>query len=881
MNPYKSAEIISDLLEKIDLNNFDTNVSMILFDELSQLYLRLSDSNKSLEMARRQYIKAIEIYEDKPAQEVICALINLFSAYESMYDYQNALHYAELAYDMGLKVYAGQESKLATLLLNLASCQYSVGDNETALNNARKAVEIRKTLFGENNLKTQAALFSYANCLSSNDKLLEAVEIVKRISDFFKSDGNYYNYGYLCAISNLSNYCLKIHDYENALAYSEEALEVYDSLTAKNERLLTYIFSNLSESLHKLGRDEEAFDYAEKSVENARIINGDKSVPYMLALLNEAEFIEDIEPEKNSVVAVMGSEMLRDWICSNFLFMTQVERNNYWDKYKNWFENETNRLAQQLASKEIIENGLNNTLFAKSLLLKSEIFFEKKLRHSTDEEVRQLSYELVNVRSKLLKYSKLDKEEEDSLAREALRMERKLLSKSHHYGNYISTLRIDWEKIKNSLEDNSLAVEFVTYKDRINPHKRYYMAYTFSKDTSTPIIINLFDSEELSRVKRGCYETPQLSELIWKKIEATFPGEVKNIYFSAIGDLHVLAIESLPDWRQPSNIIGKRIKMHRLSSLTMLDTSKSTSKFNESYIFGGIDYDYEQEVTKEPQTSYVVIPDMKGTTIEDSRGGVNYLPGTLEEVEKIYSILKKNNVNSTILTGKNGSEDAFRKLTGKRISSIHIASHGYYFMEQSERSINQSGINITESTKYICNVDKALSRTGLLFAGANVTLTKGSIDNENDGIITGQDISRLDLDGLDFVVLSACQTGMGEISGEGVSGLQRAFKKAGAGTLLLSLGKVDDQATQMLMTKFYEELFKGSSKFDALQIAQDYLRSYKEEIKINRHDDTDALKSRQNYNECDTDGFVIEKKIIYPFKNPKYWATFILLDAFD
>ena len=112
----------------------------------------------------------------------------------------------------------------------------------------------------------------------------------------------------------------------------------------------------------------------------------------------------------------------------------------------------------------------------------------------------------------------------------------------------------------------------------------------------------------------------------------------------------------------------------------------------------------------------------------------------------------------------------------------------------------------------------------------------------HDGIVSGIDFS-----GLDLVVLSACQTGLGEVTGEGVFGLQRGFKKAGANSILMSLWEVNDEATQILMTQFYKNLVSGQSKRQSLQSAQKYLREY-------------------------NNGY---------FNEPKYWAAFILLDGLD
>ena len=145
----------------------------------------------------------------------------------------------------------------------------------------------------------------------------------------------------------------------------------------------------------------------------------------------------------------------------------------------------------------------------------------------------------------------------------------------------------------------------------------------------------------------------------------------------------------------------------------------------------------------------------------------------------------------------------------------------------------------------VSSEDKALTRSGLLMAGVNVLKDQDLPMEADDGILTAQEISRLDLRGLDLVVLSACKTGNGDINqGEGVFGLQRGFKKAGAQTLVMSLWEVADDATQILMTCFYNNLLAGLSKRSAFREAQQYLRTCNGGI----------------------------------YDHPQFWAAFVLLD---
>lgn len=137
-------------------------------------------------------------------------------------------------------------------------------------------------------------------------------------------------------------------------------------------------------------------------------------------------------------------------------------------------------------------------------------------------------------------------------------------------------------------------------------------------------------------------------------------------------------------------------------------------------------------------------------------------------------------------------------------------------------------------------------RSGLFFSGANIGLKGEELpDDVEDGVLTALELSNMNLGHVDMVVMSACESGLGETSGEGVFGLQRGFKLAGANTLLMSLWKVDDTATKMLMTNFYKHYLFGKSKRESLHLAQQSLRNSIE------------------------------------YSDPQYWAAFILLDGLN
>ena len=192
--------------------------------------------------------------------------------------------------------------------------------------------------------------------------------------------------------------------------------------------------------------------------------------------------------------------------------------------------------------------------------------------------------------------------------------------------------------------------------------------------------------------------------------------------------------------------------------------------------------------------------------------------------------------------GERGTEETFKELNKEHLSLIHIATHGFSFSKEEIAKEKHPLLFIDDQRD---DLENPLNYSGLLLAGANYVLKGNRIPNDlEDGILTAREIAQVDLSEVDMVVLSACQTGLGEIREDGVFGIQRGFKKAGAQALLMSLWKIDDRATNMMMTHFYEYLMEGKTRHQAFILSQECLRN---------------------------EGY----------SSPFYWASFVLLDCYD
>ncbi|WP_437280619.1 CHAT domain-containing tetratricopeptide repeat protein [Sorangium sp. So ce375] len=192
------------------------------------------------------------------------------------------------------------------------------------------------------------------------------------------------------------------------------------------------------------------------------------------------------------------------------------------------------------------------------------------------------------------------------------------------------------------------------------------------------------------------------------------------------------------------------------------------------------------------------------------------LPGTEREAEAVRSAL----ASATVLTGPAATEEALKRAQRPRV--LHIATHGFFLPDQGSPADAASASSRGEGSEGLTWSENPLLRSGLALAGANA---RRSSSDEDDGILTALEISSLDLHGTQLVVLSACETGLGEVPrGEGVYGLRRALLLAGAETQVMSLWKVGDMATRDLMTSYYAALARGGGRSEALRSAQLQIR---------------------------------------------------------
>ncbi len=796
------------------------------------------------------------------------SLNNLARYHSYLGNHIESIRLGRKAVELKAQLDGTENADYAQSLSNLAGYYSRMGNYAHAIEIGEQAMRIRASVLGTNHPDYAQSLNNLAKYHYFQNQFDEAIRLGSEALALREGIYGKHHSEYATALSNLADYHLHTGDLATAISLGEEALRIRKEIFGEQHPEYAESLSNMAGYFYAQGNYAKAVDMGRQALAKQKQILGEEHPSYAQSLCKQAVYFSaNEEPDSAAYYASTATRKYTNAILNTFADLTSSERNLYWKKVKPWFTNTLLRLAGKTPTAEMVSSAYNSVLLAKGLLLNSELEMANLLMESGDTAAVEGYRELQNNRSLLIRQYECAKSDRsmntDSLERLITKQERRLVKRSKTYGNYTNQLRIEWPRIQRLLRPDDLAIEFIYYPSR-QGHGQYG-ALVLSKQLNAPIFVPLMDDEQLSQIpQKELYTTGKLSALLWEPLKG-YLKKAKHVYFAPVGELYNIGIENLPYWQGNNQYMADKWELYRLSStreIVLFGEKKWPSRYSAA-IFGGMNYDFDLE----PDTEYDIVMDQAD---KGQMNAAKYLPGTKTEAEEINTTLLSHDIPTQLYIGDQATERAFKRLSGHVPTDMHIATHGFYWTDKEVESGGMQGrLQFLSMYNNLDDADKALTRSGLLFSGANHSLTGQQRHYQNDdGIMTAKEISLLDLRGLDLLVLSACQTGLGKVTGDGVFGLQRGFKKAGANTMLMSLWKVDDKATRLLMTYFYNNMMSGLSKHKSLTKAQEQLRQTPMETIQRSRRGVGARAKRAKKNN--------EKKT---YSDPYYWAAFILLDS--
>lgn len=688
-----------------------------------------------------------------------------------------------------------------------------------------------------------------------------------------------------------------------AKAYIDMAVDVVENSTAYRAADKAKVYSNMSTVYESMGYIDEALQMSEKAIGICDSENlGDKSKSQILnnigvLFLRRNEIAEALECFKksydsvdmrsslrsqigfnlvlaqliagdkglNETVRKMSAGMVQD-VIGKFAFMNASQRQGYWTANLSLILG-LNHVALHSHSDDLNDVIYDNALFSKALLLRATNRVGATLANSGDETSRQILVELGYIRDRLADEG-MSPDSTEYYRLRAFSLEKDLMNRNISYAGLMESLTHDWREVRETLGDGEAAVEFIQVPEVENLKFTGGMGYAalvvrpgYAAPRLVPLCsdtlltglldnVNEYDNEGYRqylygsgrcKIRQGLREIEvdcagdSLYKLIWKPLEPSLDN-VNRIYYSPIGTFNSISFSALNDGKK---CLGESFDLRLLSSTAkIIDNERMKDVIpKNAVVYGGILYDADPAVMAEESRAYVLkergarflFPDER-----DERRGWRFLKGSGDEAQAISRKLDSISIPNRLLTSTAANEESLKSMDGDSPSLLHIATHGFYVSDSS----------VIERTPFLRNKasNVAMNRSGLLFSGANrAWLGDEPVEGIEDGILTSEEISRLDLGNTELAVLSACETGLGlNGSTEGVFGLQRGFKLAGVRTIVMSLWRVSDEETSRLMQLFYDNWLGGMERHLAFAEAQRMIR-------------------QEN-------------------SNPYYWAGFVMLD---
>ncbi len=835
----------------------------LALNNLGMMYSDMGDYSRAEQSCQEAANVLHEVYGEKHSEYAL-TLNNLGSISLATGDYQSAERYLLQASGIWEEMYGKHHPDYALALNNLAVFYSEIGNDEKALALHLECLQIQREIYGDKHTSvafTLANLGSVCTDLSYLDTaeafLKEAESIYRKVlgnnsldvastldhlgtlylisQKFDLAESNYLEALQIKLLSDwypvelassylrLGNLYLFTNDTSKAEVFYLKCLEVLEPLLDDSHELINTVKTNLSILNRKTGNFNKAQSW--------------------------------FASRANSTVNALNN---------GFAFMSETEKENFVVKYEGLF-NETNSFYYDANSQWLtnFKTWYQDELLRKGLVLNSSVKIRSLIGANADSTTARIFNRWMQLKTNeaelLARMDSTSRSIKNVLTSEAEKFEKQLTRLSQTFAKNIKIGKYECEDIQSDLGIGDVAIEFSSFRyvrpNSFNSDSTFYVALILRKDYEHPIMIKLCEEKQLdslfqsngvedrdliANLYRGAIAVGEsnkvsygkrLYELLWEPLDSLL-NEGDKIYFAPSGLMHRIALAAIP-YDDKGTLLSDRYQLTRLSTTAkLLDKEDEQAKPKEIALFGGIDYEWKETVKTDSgleELSETFVSRALPADLDRGNTSWTYLPGTLTETESIATVATKAGIKVKKYSSTEATEERMKSLGGKNSPTVlHIATHGFFFPDpERDRNENRMLQMMGEREQVYRYSDDPLNRAGLLFAGANSTWKGQEIPTgREDGILTANEATYIPLNNTELVVLSACETGLGEIKGsEGVFGLQRAFKAAGAKYVMMSLWKVPDQETSEFMTEFYSSYLNGVSIPDSYHKAQKVMRN--------------------------------------------------------
>ena len=845
-----------------------------------------------------QYTKAISLFKqaetiiektyDSKHPLIATNLTNMAPLLVSLGEYSDAEIFLKRALEIRKDKLGPNHPDVGITLNNLAALYKEIGDYSKAINLYKRSYTIFEQIFGSVHLNVALSLNNLAGLYRVTGNYSYSEELYKKSLVIKEKILGQKHPSIAKSLNNLAGLYMALGDYHKAEIIYKQTILILEKVYGQNHIEMANSLNNLAVLSHEKGDfkfAEELYNRAlsiyYKSLDNEHpdIANSLSNLAFSYISMHDFKRAHEIFKKAQNIDIKFIDEIMSftsEKQKLQFLFIKNIALYAY-----------LNHIVQNLIHKPSARvDALNIWLKRKGIILKIQKRFQEALIYSGDPLVIETFQELSRIRFKLssLVFSgsgkgsiKDYKKKITDLKIKIDRLEARLSQLSENYALYQKIGKTDCMKIAESLPEETALIEFAridVFNFKAKGKKRmglppHYIAFILHSGRGDKVeIVDLGKAEELERCSAELKRTMTSSgknnrlkikqsarrvyDLVFAPIKKKLE-DVKEIFISPDGYLNLIPFEVLqgPDGKF---LIENYTFNYLVAGRDLLGFGEIQERGDKALLMGDPDFDLgidEKIATlKNLALGKQELSENLKRSLDMRDMHFSRLPGSKEEVKSIFTLLGEE--KAELFIGKEAIEEV---LTRDRTPSIlHLATHGFFLrdlqprehlLNESERGMQKVFIMPKPSEKLI-KIENPLLRSGIALAGANNALRSGDL-KISDGIVTAEKILGLRLRGTDMVVLSACETGLGEVkTGEGVFGLRRAFIQAGTRSIVMSMWSVPDRETMELMINFYKNIDSGKmNRCKALR------KAILEEMKI--------VKGR------------------YGHTNPLFWGAFVFV----
>lgn len=544
------------------------------------------------------------------------------------------------------------------------------------------------------------------------------------------------------------------------------------------------------------------------------------SAPFYCEMMSCAAHVDDMECMRSTADNYI--ENIKAEINNKLYNLSSEERERFWSTIadQNLFMEIWEAARGDEERQSILAScAYDYSLMMKGLLLSADNRIDRMLTEHPDSIVRERYAQMKELSARLDNMSMRGGDPTQmQFLREALTTARRDINTAVRRMGIDSDMTgehtIGWREVQSRLGEHDVAIEFMRLANGEDAQADpLYVAVVLRRGWETPRMVELCRESVLQKYvsldqmrNRRLYNSFKITELwplIWQPLQA-YIAEGETVYFSADGVMNILNIGAIKPDDSDRRMADERYTLRRLSSTRELCHDRTETKWGNAVLYGGLNYEMGDEALSEATRAYQDVD--LGVSRGSSSGNEvprSELPQTYREAVDIAAMLDNRGIRPDLIVGDKGVEESFKALSGREFELLHIGTHGFYMEGKADYQSTNEELS-------------PMLRSGLVMSGKR----NPAPDDREDGLLFAREIADMDLSSVDMVVLSACQTAQGEVTGDGVFGLQRGFKQAGVGTIIMTLWEVHSDMTQYMMTEFYRNLTGGMERHEAFRDAQ-------------------------------------------------------------